>query len=183
LDDWNTPSTQSHISSEVTVTQPQADRPRQNVFNRYDFDEQLTTLRSGTPIRAHGRDSVTLVCDASFNLMLVALAPGGRLPKYHAPGSSTVVVLDGRVALPAQSERLEPSMHNLITLPDLVPHEAETLNKSAILITITTSVTHTDAVGLQAEREAQRGFVHRTALLEPQDSHGCMKAHLCYFNA
>lgn len=141
------------------MTQPRADRPQPIAFNQYDLERQLTALRSDAPIRAHGRDSATLVKDAGFSLVLVALAQGGRLPEHRAPGAITVLVLNGRIAFTAHGERHELNMHDLITLPMRVPHEVEALEESAILITITAQVAHTDAVGLEAESEARRTFV------------------------
>ena len=141
------------------MTQPRFDRPQTIAFNQYHLEQQLSALRSDAPIRAHGRDSVTLVKDAGFSLVLVALERGGRLPEHRAPGAITVLVLGGRIAFTAQGERRELGMHDLITLPVRVPHEVEALEESAILITITAPVTHTDAVGLEAEAEAQRAFV------------------------
>ena len=141
------------------MTQPRSDRPQPIAFHQYHLEQQLTALRSDAPIRAHGRDSVTLVKDAGFSLVLVALTQGGRLPEHRAPGAITVLVLGGRVAFTAQGERHELKMHDLITLPMRVPHEVEALEESAILITITAPIAHTDAVGLEAELQAQRAFV------------------------
>ena len=141
------------------MTQPRLDRPQPIAFNQYDLERQLMALRSDEPIRAHGRDSVTLVRDAGFSLVLVALAQGGRLPEHHAPGAISVLVLGGRIAFTADGERHELGMHDLVTLPVRVPHEVEALEESAILITITAPVAHADAVGLEAESEARRAFV------------------------
>lgn len=141
------------------MTQPRSDRPQPIALNQYDLEQQLKALRAAAPIRAHGRDSVTLVRDAGFDLVLVALAQGGRLPQHRAPGAISVLVLGGRIAFTAHGERHELGMHDLITLPVRVPHEVEALEESAILITITAGVVHNDAVGLEAELEARREFV------------------------
>ena len=141
------------------MTQPRSDRPQAIAFNQYNLERQLTALRASAAIRAHGRDSVTLVRDPGYDLVLVALTQGGRLPEHHAPSAITVLVLGGRIAFTARDERFELKMHDLITLPVRVPHEVEALEESAILITITAPVTHTDAVGLEAEVEARREFV------------------------
>ena len=78
------------------MTQPRPDRPQPIAFNQYDLERHLRALRSDAPIQAHGRDSVTLVRDAGFDLVLVALAQGGRLPEHRAPGAISVLVLGGR---------------------------------------------------------------------------------------
>ncbi len=137
------------------MTQPRSDRPQQIAYHQYDLEQQLTKLRSDAPIRAHGRDSVTLVKDAGFSLVLVALTQGGRLPEHRAPGAISVLVVNGRIAFTAHGERLELGMHSLVTLPARVPHEVEALEESAILINIYAPVAHTDAVGLEAEGEAR----------------------------
>ena len=138
------------------MTQPRSDRPQPITFNQYYLGQQLTALRSDAPIRAHGRDSVTLVRDASFDLVLVALAQGGSLPEHRAPGAISVLVLNGRIAFTAHGERRELGTHDLITLPVRVPHEVEALEESAILITITAPVVHHDAVGLEREGELRQ---------------------------
>ena len=142
------------------MTQARSDRPQHIAYQQHNLEQQLTALRADAPIRAHGRDSVTLVKDAGVSLVLVALERGGRLPEHRAPGAISVLVLGGRVAFTAHGERKELATHALVTLPARVPHEVEALEESAILINIYAPVAHTDAVGLEAEAQA-RGLTDR----------------------
>ena len=133
------------------MSDPRADRPDPLDLHQYDLAERLARLRADAPIRAHGRDSLTLVRGPVFTLMLTALGAGSRLPEHRAPGPITVLVLDGRIAFSAQGERLELGPHSLLTLPAGVMHEVDALEDSAILVSIAAPVVHTDPKGLESE--------------------------------
>ncbi|UQN08113.1 cupin domain-containing protein [Deinococcus sp. QL22] len=135
------------------MTEGRPDRPQPIALNRYDLAGQLARLRSEASLRDHGRDSLTLVRDPGFTLLLVALQAGSGLPDHTAPGPISVLVLDGRVAFTSQGERLELAPHELVTLPARIPHEVMALEDSAILITIAVPVTHTNPIGLEGEHQ------------------------------
>ncbi|PNY81632.1 cupin domain-containing protein [Deinococcus koreensis] len=139
------------------MSESRPDRPHPIALHRYDLAAQLARLRSEAPLREHGRDSLTLVRDADFTLLLMVLVTGQGLPEHTAPGPISVLVLDGRVAFSSQGQRLELGPHGLVTLPARVPHEVVALENSAILITIAVPVTHTDAQGLEQERRLRSG--------------------------
>jgi quercetin dioxygenase-like cupin family protein len=140
------------------VPDPRTDRPSPLALHRYAIGDQLVRLRADAPIRAHGRDSLTLVRDPAFTLMVMVLSAGSRLPEHKAPGPITVLVLDGRVAFSAQGERLELGPHDLVTLPAHALHEVDALEDCAMLVTITAPVVHTDPQGLESEhRQATPG--------------------------
>jgi quercetin dioxygenase-like cupin family protein len=126
---------------ETIMSEARTDRPKLATFNRYNLEEQIARLRSDAPIRANGRDSLTLVRDPSFDLVLVALNAKVLLPEHKAPGAISVIVLSGRIAFSANNERLELGLHDVVTLPARVPHEVEALEDSAILITIAMPIT------------------------------------------
>ena len=133
------------------MTQARTDRPQPIAFNHFDLNTQLARLRTDTPIQAHGRDSLTLVKDSSLDIVLVSLKAKARLPEHKAPGSISVLVLDGRIIFSTLGERLELGAHELLTLPARVLHEVEALEDSAILITIVAPITHNDSIGLGEE--------------------------------
>lgn len=138
------------------MSQGRPDRPQALDFNQYALDEQLARLRADRPIRDHGRDSLTLVRDPAFDLVLVAMAAGNRLPGHRAPGPIGVLVLDGRIAFTAGDRRLEAGPQGLLTLPANVPHEVEALEAAALLITISgPRDTHSDPLGLKGESGAK----------------------------
>ena len=135
------------------MTEARTDRPQDIHLNPYDLEVQLERLRFEAPFQERGRDSLTLVRDPSFTLLLVVLNTGALLPEHKAPGPISVLVLEGRVAFSAQGKRLELGLHGLVTLPAQVLHEVEALEDSAILVTIVLPVTHTDPAGLEREGE------------------------------
>ncbi|CAM4003298.1 cupin domain-containing protein [Deinococcus marmoris] len=137
------------------MSEGRPDRPQHIALNRYDLKGQLARLRDDAPLAKYGRDSLTLVRDSSFTLLLVALKAGTGLPNHTAPGPISVLVLDGRVAFTSKGERCDLSPHELVTLPARVPHEVMALEDSAILITIADPVTHTNPIGLESEREVE----------------------------
>lgn len=139
------------------MSESRPDRPHPIALAHHDLAAQLARLRSEAPLREHGRDSLTLVRDADFTLLLMVLVAGQGLPDHTAPGPITVLVLDGRVAFTSGGERHELGPHGLVTLPARVRHAVVALQNSAILITIAVPVTHTDPQGLAQERRAQAG--------------------------
>ncbi len=133
------------------MSQVRTDRPQPLALNHFDLEAQLARLRADAPIQAHGRDSLTLVRDSSLDIILVSLKAKARLPEHKAPGSISVLVLDGRIIFGALGERLELGTHGLLTLPARVLHEVEALEDSTILITIVAPITHNDSIGLHEE--------------------------------
>ncbi len=136
------------------MTSARTERPQPIRFQRSNLEEQLVRLRADTPIRVHGRDSLTLIRDPGFDLILVALNATRQLPEHKAPGAISVLVLDGRITFSTNGEQLELGRHDLVTLPAKVLHSVQALEESAILITIAAPVTHTDPIGLEGERKA-----------------------------
>jgi quercetin dioxygenase-like cupin family protein len=139
------------------MSEGRPDRPQRTALNRYDLMSQLARLRGDTPPSKNGRDSLMLVRDPGFTLLLMALKAGTGLPNHTAPGPISVLVLDGHVAFTSESERFDLGPHELVTLPARIPHELVALEDSAILITIAEPVTHTDPLGLERERRMDAG--------------------------
>ncbi|SMB78045.1 cupin domain-containing protein [Deinococcus hopiensis] len=136
------------------MSEGRPDRPQPIALHRYALADQLVRLRSEAPFHTRGRDSLTLVRDPGFTLLLMVLKAGKGLPDHTAPGPISVLVLDGRVTFTSQSGPIELGPHDLITLPTRIPHEVMALEDSAILITIAQPITHTDPFGLEGERQA-----------------------------
>jgi quercetin dioxygenase-like cupin family protein len=118
------------------MTQARADRPHPMQLQQYALHPKLEAMRGDTPIKAHGRDALTLVRDPDANVVLVALEAGGQLHEHVAPGALSLVVLEGRIAFTAQGQRLEAKGHDLLTLPAGVPHAVEAIEPSSILLVI-----------------------------------------------
>lgn len=120
------------------MSEPRQDRPQPATLNLFPLADHVRRLKAEAPIAAHGRDSLTLVRDPEVDVVVVALAAGGRLPQHRAPGPVSVLVLEGRIAFTAGGRRLEAGPHDLITLEARAPHSVEALEPSAMLITIST---------------------------------------------
>ncbi|GAA4018928.1 hypothetical protein GCM10022631_35120 [Deinococcus rubellus] len=137
------------------MSEGRLDRPQPIALNRYDLTGQIARLRDDVPLSKYGRDSLTLVRDPGFTLLLMVLKAGTGLPEHTAPGPISVLVLDGRAAFTAQGTQLDLGPHELVTLPAHVSHAVMALEDSALLITIAELVTHTSPVGLERERQVE----------------------------
>ncbi|TSA79512.1 hypothetical protein FNU79_17865 [Deinococcus detaillensis] len=91
----------------------------------------------------------------------MVLKAGTGLPEHTAPGPISVLVLDGCAAFTSQGTQLDLGPHELVTLPARVPHAVMALEDSALLITIAEPVTHTSAVGLGREQQAEKEQAHK----------------------
>lgn len=118
------------------MSQARTDRPQAVNFTSYNLNAQLERLRADSPFEAHGRGSLSLVRDPDVEIVLLVLREKGHLNQHSATGPISVLVIEGRIVFTAGNQKLEAGVHDLITLPALVPHALEALEPSAILITI-----------------------------------------------
>jgi quercetin dioxygenase-like cupin family protein len=123
------------------MTQARADRPHAATLAHHALAPLLERMRTEQPLERFGRDSITLVRDDGFDVVLIALKSGGTLHEHRAPGPITVLVLEGRVVFSGKGQHLEAGPHDLLTLEAYATHALQALEPSAVLVTI---VAHKD---------------------------------------
>ncbi len=101
---------------------------------RHELDQARTA--------SSGRSAKTVFGGHEHQLRqtLIALRAGQELSEHGNPGEATVQVLEGRVLLKAGEVSWNGSVGDLLFVPDGL-HSLEAVEDSAILLTVTLSVT------------------------------------------
>ena len=99
-----------------------------------DLDARMKELRSVLP--GHGRRSETIYKEGGLTLVLIAMEGGNVIPAHQAPGTTTVQVLDGRVALTSGAGTAEMGPGQLAAFAPAVAHDVRALDASVILLTV-----------------------------------------------
>lgn len=119
-----------------------AARPAQHLADpllTIDLLAEVADLRTQEPWRGSGRHAKTLVKDAEMRVVLIALRPGARLEKHHAPGRITIHTLAGHLTVRAADQTVDLPVGHILTLGRAIPHDVEALEESAFLLTIALS--------------------------------------------
>ena len=99
-----------------------------------DLDARMRELRSVLP--GHGRRSETVYKEGGLTVVLIAMEDDNVIPAHQAPGTTTVQVLDGRVALTSGSGTAEMRPGQLAAFAPAVSHDVRALDASVILLTV-----------------------------------------------
>lgn len=101
-----------------------------------DLRRELDEVRRGEPYRARGHNAKTIAHYPDLRIVLIALAGGARLEKHQTIGRLSIQLLEGKVAMALDAERVELSAHQLLELAPNRAHDVEALEDSALLLTV-----------------------------------------------
>jgi quercetin dioxygenase-like cupin family protein len=101
-----------------------------------DLSQELEELRQGAPFRINGHNAKTLMKHPDLRVVLMAFKPGASLSQHHTVGRLTLHMLEGRVRVSLESERIELSKGMLFALGPSISHDLEAVEPSAVLLTI-----------------------------------------------
>jgi quercetin dioxygenase-like cupin family protein len=101
-----------------------------------DLLRELAEVRQGEPYRARGHNAKTLAHYPDLRIVLIALSRGARLEKHQTIGHLSIQLLEGKVAMALDGERVELSAHQLLELAPNRAHDVEALEDSALLLTV-----------------------------------------------
>lgn len=102
----------------------------------FELPRLADELRNEAEYQHSGVAAVTLARDEHATLVLVALRRGATMREHRAPSAATVVVLAGRVAFVAGTQRRELATGSLAAFSGDVAHAVEALEDAAYLVTI-----------------------------------------------
>ena len=83
-----------------------------------------------------GQNARTLIKYDDLRVVLMALKAGCRIPEHKANRRISVQVLSGHVRLNAAGRTCDLRPGSLLALHERAPHNLETLDESAVLLTI-----------------------------------------------
>ncbi len=129
-------SSPSHPPGETTGT---SERPPQRMASpvlAFDLAHEVAQLQEQTAWRQGDRNAKTLVKEADFRVVLIALRAGARMEEHRAAGRISVQTLVGHLRLQTAGSNVDLPIGRLVSLERDVPHEVEALEESAFLLTI-----------------------------------------------
>ncbi|QNI38155.1 cupin domain-containing protein [Edaphobacter albus] len=104
-------------------------------FAQFDLVKEIADSRNKKPWSA-GHYAKTLFKKEDFRTVLITMEPNSRMKEHHADGTLSVQVIQGAIRFTAQGKAHELRTGNLVTLGASIPHEVESLEDSAFLLTI-----------------------------------------------
>jgi quercetin dioxygenase-like cupin family protein len=137
------PST-SHPPGETTGT---SERPPQRMASpvlAFDLAHEVARLHEQAAWQHGDRNAKTLVKEADFRVVLLALRAGARMEEHRAAGRISVQTLAGHLRLHTAGSNVDLPIGRLVILERDIPHSVEALDESAFLLTIAWQGVHGD---------------------------------------
>lgn len=102
---------------------------------QFDLCQEVAEANSKKPWSL-GHYAKTLFKKKDFRVVLIVMEGGSKIREHHADGAVSVQVIRGKVRLTARGEDHDLSAGYLLTLGAGIKHDAEALEPSAFLLTI-----------------------------------------------
>jgi len=144
----------SHPPGETTGTSERPPQRMASLVLAFDLAHEVAQLQEQTAWREGDRNAKTLVKEADFRVVLIALRAGARMEEHRAAGRISVQTLVGHIRLHTAGTNVDLPVGRLVSLEHDVPHAVEALDESAFLLTIAWQGEHAStAADTTAERE------------------------------
>jgi quercetin dioxygenase-like cupin family protein len=109
--------------------------PMAGTFLEFDLSAEVERLRRERPW-SHGHSARTLVKYDDLRVVLMALDPNARVLEHRADGRISIQALSGHIRVVASGRTFDLRAGGLLALDRGVPHHVESLEDSALLLTI-----------------------------------------------
>ena len=104
---------------------------------RFNLQEEIARLQKGESWgRASGRSSRTLVKYPDLHVVLILMKANTELTEHHVDGRIAIQLLEGSIRVRIPEKSVDMKTGDLLTLEYGTPHEVESFEESAFLITI-----------------------------------------------
>lgn len=126
----------SHAPGETSGS-PQ--RPPQHLaepITAVDLAATVDQIRREPAYQQGNRNAITLVKLPGLRVVVTAMKAGARLQQHHAASPLTIQTLVGRLRLHLPNRTVELPAGQMLVLDRNVPHDAEALEESAFLLTL-----------------------------------------------
>jgi quercetin dioxygenase-like cupin family protein len=134
----------SHPPGETTGTSERAPQRMSSPVLAFDLAHEVAQLREQTAWQQGDRNAKTLVKEADFRIVLIALRAGSRMEEHRAAGRISVQTVVGHVRLRTAGTNVDLPAGRLVSLERDVPHTVEAVEESAFLLTIAWLGVHDD---------------------------------------
>jgi quercetin dioxygenase-like cupin family protein len=142
-------SSRSHPPGETTGTSERAPQRMAAPVLAFDLAHEVARLHEQAAWQQGDRNAKTLVKEADFRIVLIALRAGARMEEHRAAGRISVQTLAGHVRLHTAGTNVDLPVGRLVSLERDVPHDVEALEESAFLLTIAWQGAHDDTAAEQ----------------------------------
>jgi quercetin dioxygenase-like cupin family protein len=129
-------SPRSHPPGETTGTSERVPQWMAAPVLAFDLTHEIAQLHEETAWQQGDRNAKTLVKEADFRIVLIALRAGARMEEHRAAGRISVQTLAGHIRLHTVGTNVDLPTGRLVSLERDVPHDVEALEESAFLLTI-----------------------------------------------
>jgi quercetin dioxygenase-like cupin family protein len=104
---------------------------------QFDLATEIERLRSKESWNlVTGRSSETLVKQQDFRVILILMKANTRMGEHRAEGRLSIHALQGRICIHLKDQKIELGAGRLLALDCGLPHDVESLEESAFLLTI-----------------------------------------------
>ena len=100
----------------------------------FHLPDELARLREARP--DGGRKAITLLKEHGVSVVLMSMAQDNRIDDHHAPGTVTIQVVEGRVAIESAGIQTVGQAGALVAFSPGVTHNLHALDEAAVLITL-----------------------------------------------
>ena len=107
-----------------------------------DLPAILAGMKLEPTWRTAKRNSMTLVKQPIFRVVIVALQAGAEIGAHETVGPVTMHVVEGRMAISVDAEELVLAAGQLLIVRSGLPHTMRALDESAFLLTLTAEDLH-----------------------------------------
>lgn len=122
-------------SNEATHNRPQGDRVLDAPYVLADLDERIDQLKREDAWKNGDRNGITLVKNEKMTIVLTCLRKDAKIRDSQLDGILTIEVLEGKITLTTEADRLEIKERGLITLRANISHSIVAEKKSTLLLT------------------------------------------------
>ena len=122
-------------ANDATHNRPQGDRVLDAPYVLADLDERIDQLKSEDAWKNGDRNGITLVKNEKMTIVLTCLRKDAKIRDSQLDGILTIEVLEGKITLTTEADRLEIKERGLITLRANISHSIVADKKSTLLLT------------------------------------------------
>jgi quercetin dioxygenase-like cupin family protein len=103
---------------------------------RLDLAQELADVRRDDAYKTGGHNAKTLARYPDLRLVLIALDGGKRLEQHQTKGRVSIHVIEGKVTIGLDTEKVELGAGCLLEVAPGAAHDVEAMEPSALLLTI-----------------------------------------------
>jgi quercetin dioxygenase-like cupin family protein len=102
----------------------------------FDLEASWNEMQHEAASSATGHTARTLIHERDLRVVLVVLAPGGRIKEHRAHSATSIHVLRGSIDVGLGEQSVNLSASRLLSLERDLPHSVAASEEAALLLTL-----------------------------------------------